>query len=897
MTWRDLRLRVRVLLAPRRVERELDDELNFHLEMETRKHVAPGLSLDEARARARARFGSKPVAAEECRDARGVAFVDDCVRDILYAFRTFRRAPLAALTIVTTVALGLGLVAVVFTIFNVIAFRVDAVRNPGELFAVERPQSSDGDRVRFTLPQYEALRRETSVFSGVFAMLPDIDSRIDGRMMAGTLVTGNFFQVLGVDAALGRTLTPDDDEPFAGRPVVVLSHRGWSSKFASDPAVIGRTLLVNGFSYAIVGVMPEGFRGLGIAAPDYWAPLSLLAQFRLIHAGREDAIGIDIVGRLKPGLSRQTALAGLVVWDSGRTTAGPTDSRRANITLEPRQGTLPQPGEVLLVFTPLFFAFGLILMIGCANVANLLLARAVSRQREIGVRLSLGASRQRIIRQLLTESLLLALASAVLSFVISRVVLNATIYAVTSTIAPEITDMVGFAAPAADWRVLVFLLAGAIVSTVFFGLAPALQATRVELVRAVRGDVTNDARPGRARNILIGVQVTASALLLICSASFLRSALAASTVDPGMRTADTVIVEIINEPFRDAMVQSVAAEPTVTAIAASWPDMFGRPRAGFAGTPAFAEATADKTAGKAAGRSPVAYKFVSPEYFGVLGIDVLRGRGFTQAERTANAAVAVVSETVARQLWPKSDAVGQMLHLEPDPNSETRRVDEPPLPSRTFTVVGVVRDVAGFRLADFMEAGVYVPTSFATAETSLTVRVHGDPEQARRALLQRLTAIDPNMGQVITMRTIARMETYLLQIGFWLTLVLGALALVLTLSGLFSVLSYLVEQRKKEIAVRMAVGATSRTVAGLVLSQSARPVAVGVVAGSGLAAGLAIALMSTPAATKIGSIVRVFDPVAYAASLACIVTACVLAASIPVLRAARIDPMRTLRQE
>ena len=342
--------------------------------------------------------------------------------------------------------------------------------------------------------------------------------------------------------------------------------------------------------------------------------------------------------------------------------------------------------EVLLLFAPLFFAFGLILMIGCANVANLLLARAVSRQREMGVRLSLGASRRRVIRQLLTESLTLALVSAALGFVISRVVLDSTIFAVRSTMAPEIAEHVRIGAVAADWRVGVFLVAGAILSTVFFGLAPALQATRVELVRAVRGEVTKDARPSRARNVLIGVQVTASALLLICSAVFLRSALAASTVDPGIRTADTVIVEIVNEPLRDAMVQAVMAEPFVTAVAASWPGALG--------------GRASPSPKRPPANRPSRIEFVSPEYFSVLGIDVLRGRGFTQAERTADAAVAVVSDAVARQLWPERDAVGQVLHLEPGPSSKTRRADEPPLPSRTFTVVGVARDVAGFRVPD-----------------------------------------------------------------------------------------------------------------------------------------------------------------------------------------------------
>ena len=281
----------------------------------------------------------------------------------------------------------------------------------------------------------------------------------------------------------------------------------------------------------------------------------------------------------------------------------------------------------------------------------------------------------------------------------------------------------------------------------------------------------------------------------------------------------------------------------------------------------------------------------------MLGIDVVRGRGFTPAERNGSAAVAIVSETVAGQLWPTGDAVGQVLHFDPDPNSESRRVDEPPLPTRSFTVVGITRDVAGFRLADLEEAGVFVPTNAATAETSLIVRVHGDPEEARRALLQRLTAIDPNMGQVMTMRTLARMETYFLQIAFWLTLVLGALALVLTLSGLFSVLSYLVEQRTKEIGVRMALGATTRDVGLLVLSQSIRPVGVGLIAGGGLAAALGIVLMATPAAAQIGGIVHVFDPLAYAASLLCIITACALAALVPALRASRIDPIATLRQD
>ena len=268
---------------------------------------------------------------------------------------------------------------------------------------------------------------------------------------------------------------------------------------------------------------------------------------------------------------------------------------------------------------PLFFAFGLILLIGCANVANLLLARAVARQREIGIRLAIGASRRRVVCQLLTESLLLALVSAALAFGISRLVLEAVVYTVMSTLPSDIGD-IRLAVPPADWRVALFLVAGAMVSTLFFALAPALQATRFELVRAIRGEVVRDARPGRARDALVALQVTASVLLLICAAVFLRSSWAAATVDPGIRTADTVNVSILNEQRRGAILDVVTSEPLVASVAASWPG-------GLGGRAAFADG--------ATGKSTVTYQFVSPEYFSVLGIDLVRGRGFAQTERSA----------------------------------------------------------------------------------------------------------------------------------------------------------------------------------------------------------------------------------------------------------------------
>src|SRR6185295_4618382 len=270
----------------------------------------------------------------------------------------------------------------------------------------------------FTRPAFEAMRTETRVFTGVYAAVPGIGLRVDGRMMGATLVTGNFSDVVRVSPVMGRALGPADDAP-GGNRVIVLSDKGWDRHFNRDPNVLGRTVLVNGAPFEIIGVTAAGFRGLEVGGPDLWAPLAQQGQFRPADRGREAGVGVEIVGRLRPGVSKDEARAQLAAWDSNQSADIP-DRRSTNLDLRPRRGTIPQPLEAIAVFAPLFVVFGLILMIGCANVANLLLARGVARQREIGIRLSLGASRGRIVRQLMTESVLLALAAAAGGYLISR---------------------------------------------------------------------------------------------------------------------------------------------------------------------------------------------------------------------------------------------------------------------------------------------------------------------------------------------------------------------------------------------------------------------------------------------------------------------------------------------
>ena len=406
-------------------------------------------------------------------------------------------------------------------------------------------------------------------------------------------------------------------------------------------------------------------------------------------------------------------------------------------------------------------------------------------------------------------------------------------------------------------------------------------------MRAIRGEVLPDARPGRARDALVALQVTGSVLLLICAAIFLRSSWVAATIDPGIRTAGIVNVSVLDEQRRGAILEVVNTEPLVASVAASWPSFFGV----LGSRPALAEGPR--------GKSAVTYQFVSPEHFGVLDIDLVRGRGFTQSEQSASAAVAVVSEKTAARVVARRrcDRTGPAARVGPEtgPTRAGRSAVCLAQLYRRRRRTGCGGLSIG-RRQDGRRRCVPADQPWVSEDVDRDACARRCRARAAGTLVDRLAAVDPNMAEVSTLETFARTEAYLLKIPFWLTLVLGALALLLTLTGLFSVLSYLVEQRAREIGVRMALGATSRGIAMLVLSQSARPVGIGLLLGGSLTAALGAVLLATPAAEAIGSTVRLFDPVAYGASLLSIVTACTCAALIPALRAARIDPVATLKQ-
>ena len=409
MTWNDLRLRLRALAFRNRTEHELDEELDFHIEMQTRKNLEAGKSESDARRAACIQFGHAGEVKEECRDARRVNLIETVWQDIRYAMRGFRRSPTFVLTVVATIALGLGLNTALFTIFNAYVLRPVAVRNPYSLYEFLW-MSRTGVGHRFTWPEYQEFRKQDPAFSQVFAYR-NIQDRVDGRNVFIQLVTGDYFHTLGVEPALGRTLRPEDSSVPGREPIAVISFSAWRDRFASDPDIVGRKVLIHGHPIEIAGVMREGFMGLEAVPTDFWAPVTaaVLLEDGPDIFGPEHPGGLRILGRLKTGMRVQEGQAGLTLWAQRITAGRPDFDKAAGAILRSRATTIPLTRTALLTFSPIVISFGLVLLIACANVANMMLARAMSRQREIGVRLSLGAARGRLIRQLLTESLLLSL--------------------------------------------------------------------------------------------------------------------------------------------------------------------------------------------------------------------------------------------------------------------------------------------------------------------------------------------------------------------------------------------------------------------------------------------------------------------------------------------------------
>jgi len=776
---------------------------------------------------------------------------------------------------VLTIALGLGLNTSVFTIFNAYVFRPVALRDGGSLYEASfRDRRGWGNAL--TWRQYQELR-QLPISSESFAYR-NVSTRSDQRPMVGSVVTGDAFRVLGVALALGRTLLPEDAAPPAGEVVLVLSHDAWQGKFAGDSGIVGKKVLVHGIPVTVVGVAAKGFTGIGTVPPDFWAPITLLNRLE----GSDDLFGakeaqvLRPVLRLKRRVDERQARAALGAWAANTTASLPDSLRWTHVELTSVASALPLTAETIAMFSPAAVALALVLLIACANVANVMLARGVARQREIGVRLALGAARTRLVRQLLTESVLLALAAAALGFFISQWTIDLGVRLMFASVPAEFVPYLRIVPLAPDLRVFAFVLLAGVAAALIFGLAPALQATRTNIVQASRGEFGTAFRPGRLRGALVVGQIAMCSLLLIVTGVLLRGAVTADRLPTGMRTRDVVLLNL-DEQARAAALARLRAEPIVSDVGASTQSpldgMYPSLGVRGAGDARIAVAGVD---------------FVDAGFFRVVGIPIVRGRPFTQDEERRGSPVAIVSEAAARALWAGRDPIGQLVQQSAEPPRDSRLAR-----ARTARVIGVSRNaVSGWIGTGLERPVVFYPASADSAGANVLARVTGDAKQAQRRIDLDVSAVDPRaINEIHTLDDYLAVQRWPFRIFSWLSAAIGALALTLTVIGIYGVLSYLVAQRTKEIGIRMALGASVGVVVGKVLRQSLRYAVVGIAAGSVLALGVSKVFASVLV------IVDTFDPAGYAWGIAVVLAACVAAAWAPSQRAARVNPVEMLREE
>jgi len=873
MNPRALWLRAKALVLLRRIERELGDELDFHLEMQARKHRDAGVDPAEAMRLARLEFGNVELVKEDARDVRGIRPLEEFARDVRYAVRALRRAPTFAIAVGLTIGLGVGINTSVFTVFNAYVLRPFDVRDPYSLYTAQWMDRSGHVR-DFRSADYDALRRPSAMISDVAAYHP-IGARLNALAATGEAVTENFFAMLGVRAALGRTFVTED----RATAVVVLSHAAWQTRFGGDSNVVGRRVFLRGYSFQIVGVVQPGFGGLFKKPRDFWVPIGMLGKLESAESIAAPEEQVSMLVRLGPGASERQGIAFLASALRSLTADLPDTSRVARALLTSRSSAIPRSFSSYLAFAPLAIAFALILMLACANVANMLLARGFARQRELGIRLALGADRARLVRQLITESIVLALPAVAVGFVLSWLAVNVGVSTLFATLPADLAAFVRLVPLRPDARVAVFALAASVVSAVLFGLVPSLQATRLSVVQATRGNFTANASPKRLRNVLIVGQIAVASLLLITASVLLREAARLGRTDVGLRTRDVVSIEV-EEKLRPAVIATLVGSRFADAIAAAAMLPLDMRFPIVSVTP-----VGDSTA------IDVMYNRVSRSYFDLLKIGVTSGRGFTLEEEQRASPAVIVSESAARRLWPGASPLGRAIGLRLHGVGGNQ---DPLSRYQDARVVGVARDVVVNSVENGKDRPVmYFPSSIeAAGGCCLLIRVRGDPTAARRELdadLER--AVPGGVDRIDRLETFVAGSVYPYRVAYWVSLTLGLIALGLTVVGVYGVVAYVVSQRTQEIGVRIALGATTRDVLGLVLGQSMRHAlvggAIGVLMALGVARVLASNIQSMPA----------FDVVAFASALLFVLLACMIAAFVPSRRAARIDPTAALRRD
>lgn len=812
--------------------------------------------------------------------------MDSLWQDIRYAGRTLRRAPLFAATVAATMGLGLGLLGSAFTLLNAYFIRPIDLPNPRALYALSWDTGATAGngmaRQRFSLADYDVLRPEAARLAEL-AAVRDVRVMHDTVATGGLLVTGNYFAMLGARPALGRLLRPDDVAVQGGEAVVVLSHRAWRSRYGADPAIVGQRISLGQQRFEVVGVAEPHAHLTNQEFVNFWAPLTMAGAFSGVDPGSErDARTLLVISRLRDGTSAASLRAWLDVWLRQRV---PLDAA-APVTVTAHADSLATrillDGGTLTLLVLIMSAFGLVLLVASANVTNLMLARALGRQPEIAVRLALGASRWRVARQLIVESLVLAVPAAAAGLALVMVLARAFPAAILATFPVGLLPVENVLEPLdPDLRVLAFLAAAAVLSAVSIALAPAARLAGMRLAQASRGEASMDVRRSRLRSGLVAMQIGACALFLVGAMALVGESSRLANLQFNL-TLERVSAIGIDPKVRPALAARLRSEPLVEqVVAASRPPLLGEGAAPAAVATASATSIALTTG----------YTVVSPGYFSMFEIRIVRGRAFTPAESVASEPVAIVSDGMAATLWPGQDALGQTLDLAAAPGGRP----DPRLPRGRVRVIGVAEDVANWSMLRGIDPSwIYFPTDLpAVVDMRLIVKSRTDDIGAlRSAVAAAVAEVAPDVPFDVTSLPV------LLGSGVWIfrafsvaASVLGVVGLLFAYSGTHAVVSFLVAQRRREFGVRMALGASPWRIVRAMLMETSRTASIGLVAGLTIAAGVMQLLSGS-----IAILPRV-GVAPFIAGAAIVLVASVVAALSPLRAAARIDPAEALRSE
>jgi predicted permease len=895
------------VLHRKQLDRDLDEELQAYLELASAEKMREGVSPEEAYRDARRETGGVEQVIQNVRDVRAGVWLDRLVQDLRYGIRTLAKNPAFTLVAMVTLALGIGANTAMFSLLDQVVLRLLPVRHPEQLVIVRETGNHYGNSFganTISWPMFEDLRDNNQVFSGMFCRFPatvTIGYSDRAAQISAELVSGSYFPILGVGAALGRTIAPDDDAVPDSQPVVVLNYSFWRTYFDGDPTIVGRTIALNSHAMTVIGVAQPGFDGVELGVPaKVFVPIMMKTEMTPHSDGLKDRrrrlSWVTAYGRLKPGVSLEQAQLSLhplmhsilemeVQQPEFTRSTTPADRQpflRNRVELLPGSENdlrdyMRRPLWLLVALT------GAVLLLACANLANLLLARATAREREFAVRLAIGAGRARIVRQLLTETLLLSAAGAVLglalAFLTDRILLR--IYLPADAVAEFVIS------PIPDARVLAFVVGVMLLISLVFGLLPAVRGSRTELTLSLKDRSGPSSAGGISlRRMLVGIQVALSLLLLVGAGLFVRTLRNLDSLGPGFPTDHLLTFRI------DPSLNGYSDEQTKSfyqRLDINLQTMPGLTSVGFSAMPLLkGYAWQNAVLGKDFEGAPIeeqpVLSEVGPDYFSTLGIPIVAGRAFT-AQDVGPAKYAVINESFARRYLPGRTPIGQRFGL----------VDDMEPVSPDIEVIGVIPDRKYRDLRETPPAQAYFPYLEGVHFRFMNVylRTQADPRQIENELRERMRQFDPHVP-------VDELQTMTEQIGFSLrterlvaslSAVFGGLATLLAVVGLYGVTAYTVMRRTREMGIRMALGAMPIDVVAMVMRE------VIILIGVGLAAGFSLAL-------ALGNLVRsqLFglnprDPLTFVASAIVLTVAGGLAGLIPALRASSLPATTALRHE